>query len=522
MKNYLPVLIALIFIYSCTNEKPQDQQSIETEVFTEPHRPQFHFSPDSMWMNDPNGLVYHQSTYHMFYQYYPDSTVWGPMHWGHATSTDLVSWEDEPVALYPDELGYIFSGSAVVDKNNTSGLGTSENPPLIAIFTYHDPVAAEENPEMSQSQGIAYSLDNGDSWTKYENNPVLKSPGIRDFRDPNVMWYEPTQRWIMTLAVQDHIRFYSSPDLKSWQLESEFGRNAGAHGGVWECPDLFPLKSDSEMERWILIVSINPGGPNGGSGTQYFVGDFDGSHFVPVDDNIRWLDYGPDNYAGITWSNVRPRRIFLGWMSNWKYAQVVPTDLWRSAMTIPRELELETVNDYYIVSSMPVPEFHDMDRKAYEIPEFQVDGTFDLSEEIGFVNPTFEMDLEFIPYGDLEIIFSNNVGNQLIVMYGNSENKFFIDRSKTGNTEFHPEFANIAEGPRYSWEEVRKLREPEISREEVVKLKLVLDVASVELFADEGTTVMTSIFFPDQVLDHISFRSEEPVSIRNLVISDIL
>ena len=213
-------LIAILFIAAC-NDEPA------APLYAEKHRPQIHFSPKAHWMNDPNGLVYHNGVYHLFFQYYPDSMVWGPMHWGHATSKDLVHWNEEDIALYPDSLGYIFSGSAVVDKNNTSGLGKDGKIPLVAIFTYHDPKGAEAKRNDYQVQGLAYSLDDGKTWTKYENNPVLKNPGIVDFRDPKVMWYEPGKKWIMTLATKDRISFYSSPDLKNWTKESEFGENVG-------------------------------------------------------------------------------------------------------------------------------------------------------------------------------------------------------------------------------------------------------------------------------------------------------
>jgi fructan beta-fructosidase len=218
--------------------------------------PAYHFTPAAHWMNDPNGMVYYQGTYHLFFQYYPGGMVWGPMHWGHATTTDLVSWKEQPIALYPDSLGYIFSGSAVIDTNNTAGFG-----PKAGTATY-------------QNQSLAYSLDAGKTWTKYAGNPVLKNPGIKDFRDPKVTWNAVSRKWLMTLATLDRITFYSSPNLKDWTKESEFGQKLGAHGGVWECPDLFPLVLNGKT-YYVLIVNINPGGPNGGSATQYFVGNFE-------------------------------------------------------------------------------------------------------------------------------------------------------------------------------------------------------------------------------------------------------
>ena len=321
----------------------------------EQYRPKVHFSPKEKWVNDPNGMVYHNGIYHLFYQHHPFSSVWGPMHWGHATSKDLIHWNREPIKIYPDSLGTIFSGSAVVDKSNTSGLGKNGVVLLVAIFTQHKEEDKKAGKNYFQNQSIAYSLDNGKTWKKYAGNPVLKSPGIPDFRDPKVMWHEPTKKWIMSLAVVDRIYFYSSPDLKNWNKESEFGDSAGAHGGVWECPDLFSLEYNGK-EVWVLIVNLNPGGPNKGSGTQYFLGDFNGKKFLPYSLETKWLDYGPDNYAGITWSNTGKRKIFLGWMSNWTYAELVPTETWRSAMTIPRELRIVKIGDKMFVASTIVKE----------------------------------------------------------------------------------------------------------------------------------------------------------------------
>ena len=511
LRRGLLILLTAAILSACSDKQPGKLSGdISSGTTSEKYRPEFHFTPDSMWMNDPNGLVYHAGTYHLFYQYYPDSTVWGPMHWGHATSENMLSWTHQPVALYPDDLGYIFSGSAVYDIKNTSGFGTEGNPPLIAIFTYHDPVAAENNPLMSQSQGIAYSLDSGKSWEKYAHNPVLESPGINDFRDPKVRWYAPEEKWIMILAVKDHIRLYSSKNLKEWKLESEFRGELGAHGGVWECPDLFPLSIESsEEEYWILIVSLNPGGPNGGSGTQYFIGQFDGQAFTPKDEKIRWLDYGPDDYAGVTWSNTGDRTLFLGWMSNWKYAQLVPTERWRSAMTIPRELMLVNVNEDLVVSSMPVPEFDELDKKKFEIPDFEINGEFKLSNEIQFENPTFEMELSLEASDNFEIHITNDNDNKLSIKYLKQANTFTIDRSKTGDSSFHPEFGKLIEIPR-------------IETEEQMDLHLVVDVASLELFADNGTTVATVIFFPERDLSQIVFRAESQIKVDNLVLKDIL
>lgn len=504
------LFIALFVFYNCSNtKKAEEALSIEKFALDDKHRPQFHFTPDSMWMNDPNGMVFYKGIYHLFYQYYPDSTVWGPMHWGHAVSKDMVAWEHKPVALYPDELGYIFSGSAVVDIKNTSGLGTTENPPLVAIFTYHDPVKAKAKKIDVETQGIAYSLDNGETWTKYEHNPVLMNPEIRDFRDPKVRWHEQSQRWIMTLAAHDHIRFYSSPDLKEWTFERKFGKELGAHGGVWECPDLFPMKEEKSGETsWILIVNLNPGGPNGGSGIQYFIGDFDGHQFTPIDSETRWLDYGPDNYAGVTWSNTGVRTLFIGWMSNWKYANIVPTEKWRSAMTVARELTLTKLNDELIVQSLPVAELENITSPVFEKKAFEIHENFNVSRVANFVQPTFELDLKIDNIHGFKVVLSNQKGNRVEIIFDEEKNEFLIDRSKSGDVSFHNEFVNLVKAPRFSYEKT-------------MDLKLVVDVASIELFADNGSTVMTATYFPDEVLDQIEIAPDNQLSIQELKLNYI-
>ena len=298
--------MGIVLLFSCKNKESKAKVSaaVKTDYYTEPYRPQFHFSPEEKWMNDPNGMVYHKGVYHLFYQYYPEDIVWGPMHWGHATSKDVVHWKHKPIALFPDEHGLIFSGSAIVDFDNTSGFGTKENPPLVAIFTYHLMAGEKAGRKDFQTQGIAYSLDNGDTWTKYEENPVIENDGIKDFRDPKVFWNAANQTWVMALVAGDHLQLWNSDNLKEWNKLSEFGKDKGAHGGVWECPDLFPLKVEGgEEEKWILLISMNPGAPNGGSGTQYFIGDFDGEKFTTDQSEVKWLDWGTDNYAGVTYNN---------------------------------------------------------------------------------------------------------------------------------------------------------------------------------------------------------------------------
>ncbi|MFM2360306.1 MAG: hypothetical protein RLY16_2299 [Bacteroidota bacterium] len=459
--------------------------------YKEPYRPQFHFSPKAHWMNDPNGMVYVKGVYHLFYQYYPDSTVWGPMHWGHATSTNLVNWKHEPVALFPDSLGYIFSGSVVVDELNTSKLqGKSIHPPLVAIYTYHHMEKEKAGKIDYQYQAIAYSVDLGKTWTKYHANPVLPNPGTKDFRDPKVMWYAAEKKWVMTLAVGDHVEFYTSPNLIDWQKSGSFGQTEGSHGGVWECPDLFPIKnSTTGKTQWVLLVSIGTGAPGGGSGTQYFVGRFNGKTFVNDNEAAQrlWLDRGCDNYAGVTWSNApNGRRIFLGWMSNWQYAQVVPTSPWRSAMTLPRDMKLVATSAGNRLQLNPVPTVAKLHqgvpvtietKKAYPITTNYLDVQFSLSGSTA---------------NEFGVLVKNKKGEQLVVGFNRLKNSYFIDRTLAGGTKaFHPAFAGIQEFPR-------------MTTSDSIRMRIYLDRSSVELFAEDGLINMTDLFYPDEPFNQLA------------------
>jgi fructan beta-fructosidase len=469
----------------------------------EPHRPQVHFSPKEKWMNDPNGMVYHNGIYHLFYQYYPDSTVWGPMHWGHATSKDMIHWKHRPIALYPDSLGYIFSGSAVVDFNNTSGFGKKDKPPLVAIFTHHDPKGERDGKSDYQNQSIAYSTDEGKSWIKYANNPIIKNPGIKDFRDPKVMWFEKSKKWIMTLATKDRITFYSSENLKEWIKESEFGENVGAHGGVWECPDLFPLEYDGK-QVWVLVVNINPGGPNKGSATQYFLGDFNGKFFLPSSTETKWLDYGPDEYAGVTWSNTGKRKIFLGWMSNWLYANVVPTKTWRNAMTFPRELKIVKIdNNNMLVVSALAKEIKKIISKSFIVNNISIGKPFEMTTKTGNIKFPCLLNLTTDNVQDFSITISNGAGEELEIGYDKMKNQYFIDRTKSGKTNFQQEFANRHFAPRFT-------------NNSKINISLMIDVSSVELFADDGLTVMTEIFFPNKPYNQLRLQSPGNIVIEKL------
>ena len=492
MKKVLLFLCSISFLFSCNSDK-------KTTQVVEQHRPQFHFTPKTGWMNDPNGMVYFKGEYHLFYQYYPDSTVWGPMHWGHAVSKDLMHWEHLPIALYPDSLGYIFSGSAVVDVNNTSGFGKDGEPPLVAIYTYHN-MAGEKSGKLGfQSQAIAYSLDKGRTWTKYANNPVVTNPNIKDFRDPKVIWYEAGKQWVMTLAVGQHAEFYVSKNLNDWTKTGEFGKTEGSHGGVWECPDLFPLKVEgSNTEKWVLIVNINPGGPNNGSAGQYFIGEFDGKTFKNDNkpDETLWLDYGTDNYATVTWFGAPDnRRISLGWMSNWQYAQKVPTTAWRSAMTLPRELSLKNTPNGVRLFQKAVKETGILRGVSQDIPEQTISDSLYLKPKTTTNELSLTFDLSKTTAADFGVVLSNAKGEKVLIGYEKATNRYYIDRTEGGKKDFEKGFA----GRHYA---------PRTSTDNVLKMTLYIDVASVELFTDDNETVMTHVFFPNEDFNALALFSK--------------
>jgi levanase/fructan beta-fructosidase len=508
------ILTALAGCKNADSKKDADAStSLESGTMTEEelYRPNFHFSPKKGWMNDPNGMFFYNEYYHLYFQHYPDSSKWGPMHWGHATSTDMVSWIEQPIALYPDELGYIFSGSAVVDHDNTSAFGKEGKIPIVAIFTYHDPKKEKGGGTDVETQGIAYSLDEGLTWTKYEGNPVIKNPGEMDFRDPKVSWDDLREQWVMVLAAGQKTMFYASQNLKDWQLLSDFGEGVGNHKGVWECPDLFPLQvKDSDEVKWVLLVSINPGGPNGGSATQYFVGDFDGKRFT-LDPDVKkamarehdfWVDFGKDNYAGVTWSNVSTAnggKLFIGWMSNWQYANEVPTETWRSATTVAREIELIKRDDEYRLISIPVEEISGYRNSKYKKENISVKERVKLigTETADLSNTEINFSISDLKDDVYTFRLSNRDGDELSFGYDHNEKSFYLDRSKSGKTDFSQNFANkVSTAPR-------------TSNAANLTGKILLDKTSIELFYDDGETVMTEIFFPNAPFETLSIESEQ-------------
>ncbi len=467
-----------------TIEEPTPDQPSTASDYDEPYRPQIHYTPAKNWINDPNGLVFANGTYHLFYQYNPQGNNWGNMSWGHATSTDLLHWKEQGVALTRDELGEIFSGSAVVDKDNTAGFGAGA---IVAIYTSADKY---------QQQSIAYSTD-GIHFTKYANNPVVSSTRS-DFRDPKVFWYEAEKKWVMELATgNDHvIELWSSTDLKNWKHMSDFSVSRQVcNRGQWECPDLFPLEYDGK-QKWVQIVSTNPGGPVAGSGTMYFIGSFDGTTFTPDDgyDYPMWLDYGADNYAGVTWSNTGDRRTYIGWMNNWNYCGNVPASPWRSAMTLPRDLKLASCRGKLVVASTVVPE---VDALCGEWT--------DNNGEVDDTNGAWQAKATVPTTSDWTMTFSNGAGQYCRLRYDAQEGLVYASRSvETGETGFSTIFA------------IPSMKMPVNTDKESIELDVFIDRSSVEIFADNGSSAMTNIVFPSTIYDKVSVSGISDVKVRTL------
>lgn len=445
-----------------TPTDPQPQSN-----YSEQYRPQIHFTPAKNWMNDPNGMVYVDGTWHLFYQYNPQGNDWGNMSWGHATSTDLVHWSEQPVALTRDELGDIFSGSCVIDKDNTAGFGANA---MVAIYT---------SASGAQQQSIAYSTDGGKNFTRYSGNPVIKNDDD-NLRDPKVFWHEGSKQWVMTLAKgwKMGVEFYTSPDLKNWTHQSTFFTELSGRPSLqWECPDLIQLG-----EKWVLLVSVNPGGPILGSGSMYFVGDFDGKTFTAdALDYPLWLDYGMDNYAGVTWSNTGNRKVMIGWMNNWQYAGAVPCSPWRSAMTLPRELKLIDYNGKPLLASTVVSEID------------KIAGNWQTAGNSLDVKDGYQLRIKL-----------NLDKNSTITLGNSSDEKFTIDinaqdrrltahrTSASGQTGFNGTFS------------VPSMQAPLCVTESTVTLDIFVDQSSVEIFTSTGSVSMTNLVFPKSIYNTLS------------------
>lgn len=458
----------------------------------ETYRPVYHHTPMYGWMNDPNGMFYKDGVYHLYFQYNPYGSMWANMTWGHSTSTDLTHWTYEGTAIVPDAWGAIFSGSCVVDKDNTAGFGKGA---VVAFYT-----SAKSTPWGDvQSQSMAYSLDNGKTFIKYEHNPILTS-AERDFRDPKVFWYAPGKHWVMMLAVGQEMQIYSSGNLKEWKKESSFGAMQGAHGGVWECPDLVELPIEGTKEKkWVLICNLNPGGPFGGSAAQYFVGSFDGKKFVNESPTqTKWLDWGKDNYATVTWSNAPAGRcIALGWMSNWQYANNVPTTQYRSANTLARDLTLYRVGGELYLKSKPSPEIKKARAEEKKIPTFEVKGNYEVASLLADNKGAYEIEMAIENKGTSKIDFSlmNEKGEKVAMYYDVVRKQFVMDRSASGIVGFSRDFPAVTVAP--------------VRNTDQIHLRLFIDRSSVEAFGEEGEYVMTNLVFPAEPYNRMVFSSDK-------------
>ena len=432
----------------------------------EQYRPAYHHTPAYGWMNDPNGMFYKDGVWHLYFQHNPFGSQWENMTWGHSTSADLMHWTFQGEAVEPDAWGTVFSGSAVVDKEGTAGFGKNA---VVAMYT-----SAGE----SQTQSIAYSTDSGQTFTKYNGNPVLTS-NVPDFRDPHIFWNEDIKKWNMILAEGQHMNIYSSADLKDWAYESSFGEGYGCHGGVWECPDLMKLKvRGTDREKWLLLCNINPGGPFGGSATQYFVGDFDGHRFTcdTKPEVTKWMDYGKDHYATVTFDNAPGgRHVAMAWMSNWQYANQVPTMQYRSANSIPRDLGLFEYKGNTYCSVTPSEEITAARSKK---------PSKSLSEACEMV-----VNLK----GDATITLSNSKGEKVVMTYKAKDETFSMDRTLSGKTDFSSDFAAITTAPVYG---------------KMNKLRIFIDKSSIEVFDNDGKMAMTNLVFPTKPYDKVMIKGK--------------
>ena len=439
-------------------------------------RPRYHFTPPQNFMNDPNGLVFFDGEYHLFYQHNPFGEVWGHMSWGHAVSRDLVHWEQLPVALHEENDVMIFSGSAVVDWFNTSGFGTPGNPALVAIYTGHS--------ETEQTQNLAYSTDHGRTWKKYEGNPVI-AIGERDFRDPKVFWHEPSRQWIMVTVLSDQhkVRFDGSTDLKHWSYLGDFGP-AGATDGQWECPDLFalPVESETGLTKWVLKVDVLKG-----TGAQYFVGDFDGTQFTNdvSADEIKRVDFGADFYAAQSWSDEpNGRRIWIAWMNNWHYANDIPTSPWRGLFSVPRQLSLRRFHEGLRLVQQPIEELGQFTKSIYYAENVDIAHAneqlaalkIDMAQEI-----EVQFDLDTAMNVGLKLCTGD--GEETIIGYDVRSQELFVNRESAGDSAFSDRFAGVH-------------RAPLASQGGKISLHIFLDSCSIEVFADGGSTVISDLIFP--------------------------
>lgn len=459
----------------------------------EKYRPAYHHTPLYGWMNDPNGMFYKDGVWHLYYQWNPYGSKWQNMTWGHSSSTDLVNWNHHPAAIEANGLGAVFSGSSVVDTENTAGFGKNA---VVALYTSAD---------LSQIQSMAHSVDHGHTFEIYPGNPVITLES--EARDPNMFWDTANNRWVLSLAhALDHeMLFFTSPDLKNWTLQSAFGKGKGAQDGVWECPDLFKLKVDgTDEEKWVLVCNINPGGPFGGSATQYFVGDFDGTTFkadTDADGNIptKWMDYGKDHYATVSWSGAPDnRRTLIGWMSNWQYAAEVPTLQYRSANTLPREAGLfKNADGQIYMSSAPSPELVNIrDKEIVKVNNKSAGRkkrVFSLPVSNDGVCEIL-LDLDCRRADSVDIRIANNADESVTLRYNSSDHTLSFDRRHSGIVDFSQDFPAVTVAPTFE-------------NDKKISLRIFIDKSSMEVFGNNGKFVMTNLVFPTMPYSTLSISA---------------
>lgn len=482
------IISLVLFVFSLTIVIAQDS------LYKEKYRPRFHFSPAKNWTNDPNGLVYFDGEYHLFYQYNPYGNRWGHMSWAHSVSPDLVHWKPLPLAIPEKDSIMIFSGSAVIDKNNTTGFATRPGQiPMIAVYTAHIIPDSSDKENYRQEQHIAYSLDKGRTWTKYAGNPVLDIHK-KDFRDPKVLWYDKGKKWVMAVVLpHEHIvQFYSSKNLKQWEHLSDFGP-AGDYTNIWECPDLLqvPVENDPGKKKWVLINSQQ-------TTMQYFVGEFDGTKFINEDpaEKIYRPDYGPDYYAAVTYNLPADQQpVLLGWANNWTYGQDIPTFPWKSAMSLPRHLSLKKVNGEWLLIQTPVSALKKLRSDAAELKNISISNKKDLNIK----GQQLEMEITFQPSANSTAGVHLAVGNQnvFVIGYETASQKLIVDRSGCTNNSFNKDFPSLSHY--------------ETSLTPVngkIKLHIFFDHSIIEVFANDGIAVMTTQIFPDENDNGVELFSE--------------
>ncbi|MBU3837522.1 MAG: GH32 C-terminal domain-containing protein [Candidatus Phocaeicola faecigallinarum] len=482
---------------------------------TDYYRPEYHHTPLYGWMNDANGLVYKDGEYHLYFQYNPYGSKWGNMHWGHSVSKDLVHWQHLDPAIARDTLGHIFSGSTVIDKNNSAGYGKDA---MIAFYT-------SASDEHGQIQCMAYSNDNGRTYTKYENNPILTPfDGLKDFRDPKVFWYEPAQKWYMIVSADKNMRFYSSTDLKQWEYLSQFGEGYGVQPNQFECPDFIQLPVDGNKDnmKWVMIVNINPGCPFGGSATEYFIGDFDGKEFkCDTDKSVtKWLDFGKDHYATVCFSNTGDRIIAVPWMSNWQYANVTPIRQYRGANALPRELSLYTKNGEIYMAANVVKETEALRKSTRNIESLSVEGETVIDSITDGLNSGVELEMDIVPGKAQTVGFDimNAKGEKTKIYLDLKSGRAVMDRTESGLIAFgekaEPHFKENHD--RRKTESINYINDfalgtwapLSLCEGKSYHLNVFVDKCSVELFVDGGRIAMTNLVFPTEVYNSLRFYTE--------------